>query len=57
METIKQIENQEQIVISNSENTKQSLPLHVLVWLALGTLAGLAVIFGLFMGANYIASI
>lgn len=57
METIKQMENQNQIVISTSENTKQSLPLNVLVWLALGTLAGLAVIFGLFMGANYIGSI
>lgn len=57
METIKQMENQNQIVISTSENRKQSLPLNVMVWLALGTFAGLTVIFGLFMGANYLAGI
>ena len=59
MKTINPVENQNQnqIVISTSENTRQSLPLNVLFWLALGTLTGLAVIVGLFMGANYIVSI
>ena len=57
MKTIKQSEIQNQIVISTSEDEKQSLPVNVMFWLALGALAGLALIFGLFMGANYIASI
>jgi len=58
MKTIKQMENQNQIVIStSSDDEKQSLPLNVVAWLALGALVGLTVIFGLFMGANYLLNI
>ena len=57
MKAIKQMENQNQIVISTLNDGKQSLPVNVLIWLVLGTLAGLTIIFGLFMGANYLANI
>jgi hypothetical protein len=57
MKTIKQSEHPARIVISTSGEEKQSLPFNVIFWLALGTLAGLAAIFGLFMGANYIGHI
>lgn len=57
METMKQMENQNRIVISTSEDGKQSMPVNVLIWLVLGALAGLALIFGIFMGANYLANI
>jgi hypothetical protein len=57
METIKQSEHPGRIVILTTGKKKQSLPFHVILWLALGTLAGLAAIFGLFMGANYFGHI
>ena len=57
METIKQMENRNQVVISTSENGKQSLPLNLVISLALGSLAGMALIIVLFLGANYIANI
>jgi len=45
--------NQNQIVITTaSENEKQKLPLNLLLTLAAGTIAGMALIFGLFMGAE-----
>jgi hypothetical protein len=45
--------NQNQIVITtNSDNEKQKLPLNLVITLAAGTVAGVAVIFGLFWGAE-----
>lgn len=58
MDTIKQFENEEKVVISIQTNGgKQTLPLNLILSLALGTLAGIALILGLFMGANYLANI
>ena len=58
METVKQFEHQEKLVISvQPDGEKQTLPLNLILSLALGTLAGIAVILGLFMGANYLANI
>ncbi len=43
--------NQNQIVIqTNSENEKKMLPMNLLVTLAAGAIAGMAVIFTLFWG-------
>lgn len=54
MKANNQMETHTQIVISTStEGERQSLPLNVIIYLALGTLAGIALIFALFMGANY----
>jgi hypothetical protein len=45
--------NQNQIVITTiSENEKQKLPFNLLITLAAGTIAGMALIFGLFMGVE-----
>ena len=45
--------NQNQIVITtNSENEKQKLPMNLLLSLAAGTIAGVAIIFGLFWGVE-----
>jgi hypothetical protein len=45
--------NQNQIVITTiSENEKQKLPFNLLLTLAAGTIAGMALIFVLFMGAE-----
>lgn len=45
--------NQNQIVIkTNPENENQKLPLNLVITLAAGTIAGVAVIFGLFWGAE-----
>lgn len=45
--------NQNQIVITTtSENEKQRLPFNLLLTLAAGTIAGMALIFGLFMGVE-----
>ena len=45
--------NQNQIVITTStENEKQKLPANLLVSLAAGAIAGVAIIFGLFWGAE-----
>ncbi|VAW14758.1 hypothetical protein MNBD_BACTEROID01-1291 [hydrothermal vent metagenome] len=58
METVKQFEKQNQIVISTSPvGKRQSLPLNLIISLALGTLAGIAIILGLFMSANYLVNI
>jgi len=45
--------DQNQIVIlTASENEKQKLPMNLILTLAAGTIAGMVVIFGLFMGAE-----
>lgn len=45
--------NHNQIVIKTStENEKQKLPLNLLISLAAGAIAGVAIIFGLFWGAE-----
>jgi hypothetical protein len=45
--------DQNQIVIlTASENEKQKLPMNLILTLAAGTIAGMMVIFGLFMGAE-----
>ena len=44
--------NQNQIVITRPDNEKQKLPLGLLITLAAGTLAGIAMIFILFWGAE-----
>ena len=50
--------NQNQIVIkTNSENEKQKLPLNLLISLAAGAIAGMALIFGLFWGAEMLLGI
>lgn len=50
--------NQNQIVITTmSENEKQKLPFNLLLILAAGTIAGMALIFGLFMGAEMLMGI
>ncbi len=47
--------NQDQIVITmNSEERKQKLPLNLILTLAAGTIAGMAIIFGLFWGVEKI---
>lgn len=47
--------NQNQIVITTlSDNEKQKLPLNLILTLAAGTIAGMAVIFGLFWGAEFL---
>ncbi len=44
-------ENQNQVIITlNSEDKKQKLPINLLITLAAGTFAGMAIIFGLFWG-------
>ena len=50
--------NQNQIVITTkSDNEKQKLPLNLLLSLAAGTIAGMALIFGLFWGAEMLLSL
>lgn len=50
--------NQNQIVIKTStENEKQKLPLNLLISLAAGAIAGVAMIFGLFWGAEMLLSL
>lgn len=50
--------NQNQIVITTiSENEKQKLPFNLLLILVAGTIAGMALIFGLFMGAEMLMGI
>jgi hypothetical protein len=45
--------NQNQIVITtSSEDEKQKLPVNILLSLAAGAIAGVAIIFGLFWGAE-----
>ena len=47
--------NQNQIVITiGSEDEKQKLPVHLILSLAAGAIAGVAIIFGLFWGADII---
>ena len=47
--------NQNQIVIkTNPENEKGTLPMNLLLTLAAGAIAGMAVIFGLFWGIEMI---
>ncbi len=49
--------DQNQIVIKTvSDNEKQRLPLNLLLALAAGTIAGVAIIFGLFLGAEFLLS-
>lgn len=50
--------NQNQIVITTmSEDEKQKLPVNLLITLAAGTIAGVAIIFGLFYGAEILFSL
>ncbi len=50
--------NQNQIVITTStENGKQKLPVNLLLSLAAGAIAGVAIIFGLFWGAEILLSL
>lgn len=50
--------NQNQIVITTlSEDEKQKLPTNLLLTLAAGTIAGVAIIFGLFWGAEMLFSL
>jgi len=47
-----------QIVITTStENEKQKLPVNILLSLAAGAIAGMAIIFGLFWGAEMLLSL
>lgn len=49
--------NQNQIVITTkSENEKQKLPMNLVVFLVAGTIAGMAIIFALFWGAEILLS-
>jgi hypothetical protein len=49
--------NQNQIVITTkSENEKQKLPMNLVVFLVAGTVAGMAIIFALFWGAEILLS-
>jgi len=58
MKTMETKTNQNQIVIkTNPENEKQKLPLNLVITLAAGTIAGVAVIFGLFWGAEMLLSL
>ena len=50
--------NQNQIVITTlSEDEKQKLPMNLLVTLAMGTIAGVVGILGLFMGLELLTHI
>jgi hypothetical protein len=52
--------HQNQIVITTStenENEKQKLPVNLLISLAAGAIAGVAIIFGLFWGAEMLLSL
>ncbi len=50
--------SQNQIVITtNPENEKQKLPANILLTLAAGAIAGVAIIFGLFWGAEMLLSL
>ncbi|QGY43730.1 hypothetical protein GM418_08685 [Maribellus comscasis] len=50
--------NQDQIVIKTKpEHEKQKLPMNLIVSLAAGTIAGMAIIFGLFWGAEMLFSL
>lgn len=40
------------VILTASENEKQKLPMNIILMLAAGTIAGMVVIFGLFMGAE-----
>ncbi len=45
--------DQNQIVIlTNVDDEKQKLPMNLILTLAAGTIAGMVIIFGLFMGAE-----
>lgn len=58
MKTMKTKANQNQIVITtNSENEKQKLPMNLILSLAAGTIAGMAIIFGLFWSAEMLFSL
>ena len=51
MKTMETKENQNQVIITlNSDDKKQKLPINLLITLAAGTFAGMAIIFGLFWG-------
>ena len=50
--------NQNQIVITtSSDDEKQKLPMNILISLASGVIAGVAIIFGLFWGAELLFSL
>ncbi|WP_372947309.1 hypothetical protein [Mariniphaga sp.] len=50
--------NQNQIVITTgSEDVKQKLPVNLILSLAAGAIAGVAIIFGLFWGADLLFSL
>ncbi len=44
--------NQNQIVITTSDNEKQKLPINLIFTLVVGAITGMVVIFGLFWGAE-----
>ncbi len=58
MNTMETKTNENQITISTStEHERWSLPLNVIIYLALGTFAGIAFILAIFMGANYFVNL
>jgi len=58
MKTMETKTNQNQIVITtNPDNEKQKLPLNLILTLAAGTIAGVAIIFGLFWGAEMLLTL
>jgi hypothetical protein len=40
------------VILTTSDTEKQKLPMNLILTLAAGTIAGMVVIFGLFMGAE-----
>lgn len=58
MNTMETKTNQNQIVITiDSEDQKQKLPMNLLLTLAAGTIAGVAIIFTLFWSAEMLFSL
>ena len=44
--------NQNQIVITTSDNENQKMPINLILTLAAGAITGMVIIFGLFWGAE-----
>jgi hypothetical protein len=58
MKTMETKTNQNQIVIkTDPENEKGMLPMNLLVTLAAGAIAGMAIIFGLFWGVEMLLNL
>lgn len=45
-------EQNQVVILTKSDNEKQKLPMNLILTLAAGTVAGMVVIFGLFMGVE-----